>query len=99
MLYHLAVRQTNVGLADARKMLPARCILATVTFGGEEIMVWGCFSCFGLGLLVPGKGNLYATAHNDILDNYVLPSLWQQFGEGPFLFQHDNSPVHKARSM
>ena len=28
----------------------------------------------------------------------VLPTLWQQFGEGPFLFQHDNAPVHKARS-
>jgi hypothetical protein len=22
--------------------------------------------------------------------------LWQEFGEGPFLFQHDNAPVHKA---
>ena len=28
----------------------------------------------------------------------MLSSLWQQFGEGPFLFQHDNTPVHKARS-
>ena len=27
----------------------------------------------------------------------VLPTLWQQFGEGPFLFQHDIDPVHKAR--
>ena len=24
--------------------------------------------------------------------------MWQQFGEGPFLFQHDNALVHKARS-
>jgi hypothetical protein len=28
----------------------------------------------------------------------VLPTLWQQFGEGPFLFEHDNATVHKARS-
>ena len=25
--------------------------------------------------------------------------LSQQFGEGPFLFQHDNAPVHKVRSI
>jgi hypothetical protein len=25
--------------------------------------------------------------------------LWQQFGEGPFLFQHDNAHVHKASSI
>ena len=36
---------------------------------------------------------------NDILDGSVLPTLRQQFGEGPFLFQHDNAPVHKARSI
>ena len=24
---------------------------------------------------------------------------FQLFGEGPFLFQHDNAPVHKARSI
>ncbi|KAL0147879.1 hypothetical protein M9458_056838, partial [Cirrhinus mrigala] len=27
------------------------------------------------------------------------PTLWEQFGSGPFLFQHDCTPVHKARSI
>jgi len=30
---------------------------------------------------------------------FMLPTLWKQFGDGPFLFQHDCAPVHKARSI
>ena len=40
------------------------------------------------------KGNPNVAAYCDILDNSVFPVLWQQFGEGPFLFQHDSAPVH-----
>lgn len=29
----------------------------------------------------------------------MIPSLWEQFGVGPFLFQSDFAPVHKAMSI
>jgi len=29
----------------------------------------------------------------------MLPTFWKQFGDGPFLFQHDCAPVHKATAI
>ena len=52
-----------------------------------------------LGPLIPVKGNLYPPPYNDILDDSVLPILFQQFGEGSFPFQLDKAPLHKARSI
>ncbi|GFV93457.1 transposable element Tc1 transposase [Trichonephila clavipes] len=66
------------------------CIVPTVKFGGGSIMVWECFSWFGLGLLV---SEMYV----DILENAALPTLWQYFGEGQFLFQQDNCSIHTSR--
>jgi hypothetical protein len=53
-----------------------------------------------IGLWTSGNANLgLADERSTLPDDFVLPTLWQQFGEGPFLFQLDNTPVHKARSI
>ena len=63
----------------------------------------GLFFRSWLGPLVPVKGTLNASAYQEMLNNSMLPTLWQQFRGGPFLFQHDCAPdcapVHKARSI
>jgi len=42
-------------------------------------MVWGCFSGVEFGPLGPVKGTPNASAYQDILDNVMLPTLWEQF--------------------
>ena len=48
----------------------------TVKFGGGSIMMWGCFSWFGLGPLVPVVESMNSEMYVDILDNAVLSTLW-----------------------
>ena len=62
-----------------------------IKFGQGGIVVWGCFSGFGLEPLVPVKGDVNDIAYKDILYNFMLPTLRQQFGEDQMI-QHDWAP-------
>ncbi len=94
-----AVWWSSLGLADARRTLLAwlQCANCKVWWRKDNGMGW--FTRAGIGILLPVKGNLNASAYQDILENDVLPILWEQLGEGHFLFQHYFAPVHKARPI
>ena len=75
------------------------CIVQSIKFGGGGIMVWGCFSGVGLGPLSYSERNSECFSIARDFGQFMLPTLWKQFGDGPFLFQHDCAPVLKARSI
>ncbi|GFW80654.1 transposable element Tc1 transposase [Trichonephila clavipes] len=65
------------------RLLP-ECIVPTVMFGGGGIMVWGCFSWYGLGPLILNHGKLDADSYSIIL------------GNNPTLCKHCNDFRHTA---
>ena len=62
-------------------------------------LVWSCFSWYGLGPLQIVHGTLNSECYKDILDNRVVPTLWQFFGNVDSYFQDDNAPSHVSASV
>lgn len=96
-LLYLATRWMSPGLTVVRRTLLdwLRCTTSSLVERG--VMVWGRFTGLELGHLIPVKRTLNASASKDIWDHFILPTLWEQFGDDPFLFQHACAPVHKER--
>lgn len=54
----------------------------------------------GLGPLFRIEGTFIAAAYRDVLQHVFLPYVLDgPFEDGMYLFQHDGSPIHTARSV
>lgn len=77
--------------------LTDRHVVPTVKFGGGCIMVWGCFSSFGVGNIVRIYGNMNGELYRQILDDDLLGTIsWNEVDTNDIIFQQDNDPKHTA---
>lgn len=75
------------------------CLAPTVKHGGGGVMMWGCFSWYGMGPLVRIDGRINSQRYiEEILGYHVIPFL-EIFEEenGEYFFQQDNAPIHTSR--
>ncbi|CAJ0605043.1 unnamed protein product [Cylicocyclus nassatus] len=73
---------------------------SSVKCGGGNIMVWGCFSYYGLGPLHLIRGTMDRFGYKRILEEVMNPHLQTLEAELPdvdWTFQQDNDPKHKSR--
>jgi len=69
----------------------------TVKHGGGKILVWGCFSWYGVGPIFLIDGIMTKQTYINILEKIMLPyAQWEM----PlyWTFQHDNDPKHTANA-
>uniref|UniRef100_A0A9J7ZTN8 Tc1-like transposase DDE domain-containing protein n=1 Tax=Cyprinus carpio carpio TaxID=630221 RepID=A0A9J7ZTN8_CYPCA len=74
------------------------CVMPTVKHP-DTIHVWGCFSSKGVGSLtiLPKNTAMNKEWYQNTLQQQLLPTTQQQFGEEQCIFQHDGAPCHKAK--
>ena len=74
------------------------CLVPTFKSGCKGVMVWGCFSSFGMGPLVRVNGRQNANDYINVLDNHLLPYIGRLDDQNNYIFQDDNAQIHRARS-
>jgi hypothetical protein len=73
------------------------CLVPTAKHGDGSVMVWGCFSWWGVWPLVVVEGTLNKNSYVALLEKHLLSYLKQLEEEHPgIIFQDDNAPCHTA---
>jgi transposase len=77
-----------------------RNVKQTVKHGGGSIMVWGCMTAEGVGFLCRIVDKMDQHLYKSILEDELLRTIeWYGLNPDKVVFQHDNDPKHKARSV
>ena len=62
----------------------------------QKVMVWGCFSHYGVGELCVINSIVNTTVYLEIMDMYFLSSV-ESFPDDDFICQQDNAPSHTSK--
>ena len=74
-------------------------VKSTVKFGGGNIMVWDCFSSFGVCNIVRIYGRIDKELYREILNDNLLGTIrWYNISKNDIVFQQNNGPKHSAKS-
>ncbi|GFV73058.1 transposable element Tcb1 transposase [Trichonephila clavipes] len=73
-----------------------QCLKPTVKYP-TKVMIWGCMSSHGVGRLHIVSGTVKAMNYIEILQNKLLPTARDLFGNQSWVFQDENAPCHRAK--
>jgi DDE superfamily endonuclease len=78
--------------------LQSQHILQTIKFGGGYVMIWGCMTTAGVGLMCRIEGKMDAELYEEILEDHVFQTLeYYDLNPSNFIFQQDNDPKHTSK--
>lgn len=74
------------------------CLILTVK-GSQGVMLWGYFAKDKLGPLIQVSGSITGAVYINILENNLLSFYNSLGGNLSYIFQDNNAPVHRARTV
>lgn len=86
-------------IRDGESLQP-RQVKQTVKHGGGSVMIWGCMTYNGGGSVIQIKGIMDQHLYRKILADELVPTVDEmEYTADEVIFQHDNDPKHKAKSV
>ena len=75
------------------------CIINRTKQGSGSIGIWACMSYDGVKFFKLFNGRLNSEAYQEILENYLIPSIDLMEQKEFAIFQQDNAPCHKSKKI
>src|SRR4051812_35788074 len=69
-----------------------------IKFGRGYVMIWGCMTTAGVGLMCRIEGKMDAELYEEILEDHVIQTLeYYDLDPSNFISQQDNDPKHTSK--